>query len=201
MGVMKHLLTTLALILVTALQVVYGGIVCENLPQEVCALSVSSYGARCVLEKSISKDGTVLFECLSSDVIAEKINEWIETEECKNACGIERLAVGMSSDALREGQFTRKLCSPDCYYNCPNILDLYFNLAAGEGIYLPRLCEAQRSGDRRIISEVISESLSGIVTEEFAPAPAPSSSAPTPAPAPGSPSIPPPPPASPPCVG
>merc|ERR1711915_233474 len=171
MGVGKLLLTTLALISVTTPQVVYGRIVCENLPLEVCAFSVSSSGARCVLEKSILRDGNVQYECQSSDIIAEEINEGVETEECMNACGVERLAVGMSTDALADGHFTKKLCSPNCYNKCPNILDLYFNLAAGEGIYLPRLCEAHRSGDRRIISEVISESKSGIVAESFAQAP------------------------------
>eukprot|EP00253_Pinus_taeda_P033871 PITA_33871 len=175
MGVTKLLLTTLALILVTTLQVVYGSIVCENLPREVCALSVSSAGARCVLEKSTLSDGTVQFECQSSDVITEKINEWIETEECMKACGIERLAVGMSTDALGEGRFTRKLCSPDCYNNCPNVLDLYFNLAAGEGIYLPSLCDAHRSKDRRIIRQIISESNSNLVAESLVVAPAPAS--------------------------
>jgi hypothetical protein len=25
------------------------------------------------------------------------------------------------------------LCSPECVNNCPNIIDLYINLAAGEG--------------------------------------------------------------------
>ena len=71
----------------------------------------------------------------SSEVIAEKINEWIETEECMNACGVERMAVGMSTDALVDGRSARKLCSPNCYNKCPNILELYFNLAAGEGNY------------------------------------------------------------------
>jgi hypothetical protein len=63
------------------------------------------------------------------------MNELIETEECMNACGVERMTVGMSTDSLAERGFTNKLCSPRCYNNCPNIVDLYFNLAAGEGTY------------------------------------------------------------------
>jgi len=30
---------------------------------EVCAFSVSSSGERCVLEKSMSRDGNVMYEC------------------------------------------------------------------------------------------------------------------------------------------
>eukprot|EP01018_Ginkgo_biloba_P016565 Gb_38854 [translate_table: standard] len=78
--------------------------------------------------------------------------EWIESEECMEACGLERMSVGVSSDALLEPHFTDKLCSPQCQNNCPNIVDLYLNLAAGEGIYLPHLCEAHRTRSRRLIS-------------------------------------------------
>jgi len=149
---------------VLSLRGVYGVMVCEKLPMQVCAFSVASSRTRCVLEKSILRDGDVQYECQSSDVIAEEIGERIETEECIKACGVERMAVGMSSDALMEGGFTRKLCSPQCYNNCPNIVDLYFNLAAGEGIYLPSLCEAHRSENRRAMSQVIS-GFSSITTE------------------------------------
>jgi len=153
MAVARLLLTISALISVISLQVVYGGIVCEKLPVEVCAFSVSSSGARCVLEKSTLRDSNVLYECQTSEIIAENLNELIETEECMNACGVERMTVGMSTDSLAERGFTNKLCSTRCYNNCPNIVDLYFNLAAGEGVYLPRLCEAHRSGNRRMMSE------------------------------------------------
>lgn len=155
----RLLLTISALFSLISLQVVYGGLVCEKLPVEVCAFSVSSSGARCVLEKSISRDNNVQYECQTSEVVAENINELIETDECMNACGVERMTVGLSTDSLGERGFTNKLCSPRCYNNCPNIIDLYFNLAAGEGVYMPRLCEAHRSGDRRMISEVLSFAL------------------------------------------
>jgi len=72
----------------------------------------------------------------SSEVIAENMKELIETDECVNACGVERMTVGMSTDSLAESGFTKKLCLPRCYNNCPNIIDLYFNLAAGEGTLL-----------------------------------------------------------------
>lgn len=172
MAVARLLFTISALISIISLQVVYGGIVCEKLPVEVCAYSVSSFGARCVLEQSIFRDFTAQYECQTSEVISENVNELIETEECMNACGVKRMTVGISTDTLAERGFTKKLCSPQCYNNCPNIIDLYFNLAAGEGIYLPRLCEAHRSGDRRMMSEVLSESKSSITAESFAVAPA-----------------------------
>jgi len=156
MAVARLLLAISALISVICLQVVYGGIVCEKLPVEACAFSVSSSGARCVLEKSILRDGNVHYECQTSAIIVDSMNELIETEECMNACGVERMTVGMSTDSLAEGGFTKKLCAQRCYNNCPNIIDLYFNLAAGEGVYLPRLCEAHRSGDRRMMSEFVS---------------------------------------------
>ncbi|KAJ8465967.1 hypothetical protein OPV22_028519 [Ensete ventricosum] len=76
---------------------------------------------------------------------AEGFSDWVETEECVAACWLDRGTVGISSDALLEADFMRKLCSPDCYYHgCPNVLDLYFNLAAAEGAFLPSLCEARR---------------------------------------------------------
>lgn len=129
-------------------------ITCEELPVEVCAFSVSSYGNRCVLEKALLMDGrTMQFQCQSSVVMAEKLAGWIESEECINACGLERMAVGMSTDSLLEPQFSGKLCSSQCRDNCPNIVDLYVNLAAGEGISLASMCESQKSRSRKVLIE------------------------------------------------
>jgi len=153
MAVARLLLAISAFISVISRQFVYGGMVCEKLPLDICAFSVSSSGLRCVLENSISRDGHVQYECHTSEIIAENIKELIETDECMNACGVERMAVGMSTDSLVESGFTKKLCLPGCYNKCPNIIDLYFNLAAGEGVYLPHLCEAQTTGDRRMMRE------------------------------------------------
>lgn len=47
-----------------------------------------------------------------------------------------------SSSLLCNSCFTKKLCSPHCYQSCPNIVDLYLNLATGEGVFFPKLCEA-----------------------------------------------------------
>jgi len=111
-----------------------GGITCESLDSSTCAFSVSSSGTRCVLEKLVRRGGQVEFLCRTSEVDAEKnLMDRIETDECIEACGLDRNTVGISSDSLLDEHFTQKLCSPQCYKGCPNIIDLYFNLAAGEG--------------------------------------------------------------------
>lgn len=110
-----------------------GTLICENLPQELCAFSISSKGKRCLLENYAGANGKVGYQCRTSDVDVGRMSNYIEKEDCVKACGADRKAVGISSDSLMEPQFTAKLCSPNCFQNCPNIIDLYFNLAAGEG--------------------------------------------------------------------
>ncbi|KAF5471583.1 hypothetical protein F2P56_008363, partial [Juglans regia] len=131
-------------------------LVCENLPNNVCAFSISSSGKRCLLETSVACDhGKVEYQCKTSEVLVNGITEYIETDKCVEACGVERNTVGISSDALLDPKATAMLCSPDCYQMCPNIVDLYFNLAAGEGGYLPDLCEKQRANPHRSMSELL----------------------------------------------
>ena len=110
-------------------------IVCEELPLNVCAFAVGSSGKRCLLEilAGAAKDGGVEYQCRTSEWVVERMMEYIEIDQCVKACGVDRNSVGISSDSLMEPQFTANLCSQDCYQNCPNIVDLYFNLAAGEG--------------------------------------------------------------------
>jgi hypothetical protein len=69
----------------------------------------------------------------SSIIMAEKQEEWIESDECVKACGLERMSVGLSTDLLMDSHFTEMLCSSECLNNCPNLIDLYISLAAGEG--------------------------------------------------------------------
>jgi hypothetical protein len=69
----------------------------------------------------------------SSIILAENQEEWIESDECVRSCGLERISFGLSTDLLLDSQSTAMLCSPECVNNCPNIIDLYINLAAGEG--------------------------------------------------------------------
>ncbi|KAL4310204.1 hypothetical protein GQ457_01G018790 [Hibiscus cannabinus] len=157
-------------------------IICEDLPNDVCAFSIASSGKRCLVETAVGKDGKAEHQCRTSEVVVERMAEYIETDECVGACGADRNSIGISSDALLDSQFTAKLCSPACYQKCPNIVDLYFNLAAGEGVFLPDLCNAQRSNPRRSMVELIASSgaapgpVSSQVTASFtveAPAPAP----------------------------
>ncbi|PON90171.1 PAR [Trema orientale] len=135
-----------------------GEIVCEELPLDVCAFSIASSGKRCLLETSAgaAKDGGVEYQCRTSEVVVERMSEYIETDQCVKACGVDRSSVGISSDSLMEPQFTSMICSQDCYQNCPNIVDLYFNLAAGEGVFLPDLCEKQRYNPHRAMIELLS---------------------------------------------
>ncbi len=156
-----------------------GEIVCEELPKDVCAFSIASSGKRCLLETERAADGGVEYQCRTSEVVVERMAEYIETDQCVEACGVDRKFVGISSDALLEPQFTAKLCSPSCYKKCPNIVDLYFNLAAGEGVFLPDLCDKQRTNPRRAMVELVSSGAApGPVSDlsediQSAPAPAP----------------------------
>ncbi|KAH9309692.1 hypothetical protein KI387_037603, partial [Taxus chinensis] len=133
---------------------------CEKLPVEMCAFAVSSSGFRCVLEKKYSSaaanhEASVQYQCQSSGVIAETMIAWIESEECVEACGLQRMSVGMSTDDLSSySHFTSKLCSQKCQNRCPNVVDLYLNLAAGEGMYLPQLCEAHKTRARRMMYQI-----------------------------------------------
>ncbi|KAK4268677.1 hypothetical protein QN277_025294 [Acacia crassicarpa] len=157
-----------------------GEIVCEELPKEVCAFSIASSGKRCVLETERAADsGMVEYMCRTSEVVVENMSEYIERDECVKACGVDRRSVGISSDALLDPRFTAKLCASPCYNHCPNIVDLYFNLAAGEGVNLPDLCEKQKTNPRRAMVELMSSGAApGPVSDassdlQAAPAPSP----------------------------
>ncbi|XP_059647131.1 uncharacterized protein LOC132293608 [Cornus florida] len=151
------------------LQGTLGEIICENLPTDICSYSIASSGKRCLLENYATEDGKVEYQCRTSEVVVERMAEYIETDDCVSSCGVDRNSVGISSDALLDPQFTAKLCSPNCYQNCPNIIDLYYNLAAGEGVFLPDLCEKQRTNPRRAMIELLSSgATAGPVPAELA---------------------------------
>ncbi|KAL9409675.1 hypothetical protein AB3S75_047985 [Citrus x aurantiifolia] len=144
----------LALAIAFCVQATLGEVTCESLDQNACAFAVSASGKRCVLEKQVKRSGQETYTCKTSEIEAEKLNNWIETDQCIKSCGLDRKSLGISSDSLLESGFTQKLCSSPCYGSCPNIVDLYFNLAAGEGVFLTKLCEAQGKGARRRMSEI-----------------------------------------------
>ncbi|MCO5569889.1 hypothetical protein L7F22_023603 [Adiantum nelumboides] len=115
---------------------------CEDLPVETCAFAVSSTGTRCVLEMHVPKHGVSEYKCQTSSIMAEQPTELIESDNCIKSCGLQRVSVGFSTDALLENEFVRKLCLSDCRSSCPNINDLYTKLALGEGIHLDSMCDA-----------------------------------------------------------
>ncbi|RVW56611.1 hypothetical protein CK203_075145 [Vitis vinifera] len=134
------------------LQGALGELICEELPTDLCSFSIASSGKRCLLEKCASTDGTTELQCKTSEVVVDGMSAWIETEQCIHACGVDRNSIGISSDSLLDPQFTAQLCSLACYQNCPNIIDLYFNLASAEGGFLPDLC----ANPHRAMSELLS---------------------------------------------
>lgn len=70
------------------------------------------------------------YECESSNVIAKKSNELIETKYCMNLSGVYKLLVVMYITATIDGGLMRKLCSPYFYNRCPNI-EFSFNHVVG----------------------------------------------------------------------
>ncbi|KAL9404434.1 hypothetical protein Peur_001406 [Populus x canadensis] len=117
-----------------------GELICEQLPADLCAYSIATSGQRCLLENYEEKDGTFKYQCKTAEIFVDTVKEWIESDECVSSCGLHRETVGVSSDTLLQPQFLAKLCSDECYQACPNIVDLYSNMALGEGTYLSTLC-------------------------------------------------------------
>ncbi|KAL1558037.1 hypothetical protein AAHA92_08550 [Salvia divinorum] len=174
---MSRLIAFLAFALI--LEGAFGELVCEELPSGMCSFSIASSGRRCVLETLQTDDGDVELQCKTSEVIAMNVPPaYIETDECVSACGLERKSVGISSDSLLETRFTLKLCSPQCYYNCPSIVDLYQNLALAEGVFLADLCKFETTSSRRSVIQLQSSgaAASGPVSASGSPAYAPTSS-------------------------
>ncbi|CAN1853468.1 hypothetical protein LINPERHAP1_LOCUS41031, partial [Linum perenne] len=140
-------------------------IVCEDLSKDACAFAISSSGQRCLLETYAAMDGGGAEEmlCRTSEIMVERMAGHVESNDCVDACGVDRSSAGISSDLLLEHHFTAKLCSNECYANCPNIVDLYFNLAAGEGAYLPDICTVSRSNlHRSVIQLMMSSSFAAV---------------------------------------
>ncbi|KAL2242824.1 UNVERIFIED_CONTAM: hypothetical protein Sindi_0400400, partial [Sesamum indicum] len=124
-------------------------VICENLPTNLCSFAIASSGKRCVLENCKNAQEK---KCKTSEVVVEKLSGYIETDQCVNACGVCRESVGISSDAFLSSKFTAHLCSPACFHNCPNIVDLFVNLAAGEGVSLSTLCKNQEEIHRSMLA-------------------------------------------------
>ncbi|KAF8379496.1 hypothetical protein HHK36_028931 [Tetracentron sinense] len=128
-----------------SLSYITGGITCEKLPTDFCVFSVSSDGTRCMLERYMV-DTRVKYECRSSDALVEGMVDWEETDECIEACGLERKSVGISSDSLGTSIHPKALLTkllPFVPQHC---------------LYLPKLCQMQRSESRRGMVEIKSSS-------------------------------------------
>ncbi|KAK3135410.1 hypothetical protein QOZ80_5BG0418580 [Eleusine coracana subsp. coracana] len=135
-------LAIVLLALTIAVQTCRGAeLVCEALPPHACAFAVSATGKRCVLERT--PEG--LAQCQTSPLrVRGRLSgsAWVETDACVRACGVDRAALGLPAVAGEDRRLVRALCSPACRDGCPNIVDLYATLAAGEGVSLPALCDA-----------------------------------------------------------
>ncbi|KAK8926096.1 hypothetical protein KSP39_PZI018390 [Platanthera zijinensis] len=111
-----------------------GAVCCEELSPELCAFAISASGNRCVAERYRSKEERkTAYQCRASEVTVDGMEDWVESDRCVAACGANCRMVRISSDAFLIPGFMEKLCSPEFYGNCPNIIDLYYNHAAGEG--------------------------------------------------------------------
>ncbi|KAK4426297.1 hypothetical protein Salat_1398200 [Sesamum alatum] len=129
-----------------------GDVICENLPTNLCSFAIASSGKRCVVETCKNAQGKANYTCKTSEVLVEKLSGYIETDQCVNRCGLLRGSVGISSDAFLSSDFIAHLCTPACYQGCPNIVDLFSNLAASEGISLPTLCQNQMKNHRGMLA-------------------------------------------------
>ncbi|GER46666.1 PAR-1a protein [Striga asiatica] len=179
-------LLVIALALVFSIQGSLCEIQCENLSEDSCAFAVSSKGNRCVLEsRSFARRMGTLggeYTCRTSEIKASNMfTNYIESKECIAACGVDKRALGISSDSLLDRSFIDSFCSASCYEKCHNIVDLYFNLAAGEGVFLPMVCERHHSGARRGMmekayspsSESFEVALNDVLESSTVPAPSP----------------------------
>ncbi|CAL1402172.1 unnamed protein product [Linum trigynum] len=145
------MITLFALSSLLILNGAIGDLICEELPVELCAYSISDTGKRCVLENYLARKGMVKYQCKTSEVVMETMSGWIEAEACINDCGLDRNVVGISSDYLLSPNFVAKLCSQPCFSYCPNILDLYSNLAQAEGMNLHDICIRGNAVSRRAL--------------------------------------------------
>ncbi|CAL4893022.1 unnamed protein product [Urochloa decumbens] len=156
-------------------------VVCEQLAAGQCAFAVSSASRRCVLENTHCAGRPTAYECRTSGVAVEdaRLAGTVESDRCVRACGVDRATVGISSDSLLDPRVAGAVCSPACLQGCPNIVDLYANLAAGEGVAFSELCEIHRGNPRRAMAQLQSSGEAhGAPTTGRLGAPAPSPTAP-----------------------
>ncbi|KAL0337801.1 UNVERIFIED_CONTAM: hypothetical protein Scaly_2055200 [Sesamum calycinum] len=113
-----------------------GDLICETLPRHLYSFAIASSEKRCILDASQSECGNIDYKCKTSNVMVEKLAGHIENDQCMNACGTDRLFTeGLSPEGSLPSNFTTSICSAACYdINCPGVVDLFSNIAAGEAL-------------------------------------------------------------------
>ncbi|KAB8481991.1 hypothetical protein FH972_025350 [Carpinus fangiana] len=96
-------LALLALALALCVQGTLGGIACENLDQDTCAFAVASTGKRCVLEKHVKRSGEEAYTCRTSEIVADKLKDLVETDQCIKACVFLPKLCEAQEENLRRG--------------------------------------------------------------------------------------------------
>ncbi|MCO5582175.1 hypothetical protein L7F22_036065 [Adiantum nelumboides] len=129
-------------------------VLCEELPVEWCAYSISSLGARCVLvEGEKGGDDTMEYNCQTSSMETKVKGGWIEAEECMEACGLTRMTLG-----LHPSNTPDLLCSSRCSRTCPHLHYLLNPLSADQGSSIADLCLCLNNPHHRFIQEAPSPS-------------------------------------------
>ncbi|CAM6100472.1 unnamed protein product [Calypogeia fissa] len=95
---------------------------------------------------NLSIDGSSSCATQTSNVKAgdKGLVEYIESNECVEACRVDRMTIGFSTDELTSNSFIKKLCSRACRNTCVNLIDIYSNIIVGEGLTLSEFCGEQR---------------------------------------------------------
>ncbi|WMV51921.1 hypothetical protein MTR67_045306 [Solanum verrucosum] len=115
------------------------------------------------------KDSSILFFASALLLQGALGDEDLSTNVCAFAISTSGKRCLLENSAGRNGKVEYQFCSPACNKNCDNIVDLYFHLAAGEGVFLPELCKKQKNGPHRTMIELSSNG----AADEDAAAPAP----------------------------
>ena len=74
-----------------------------------------------------------LISLQTSKIVTDSFHSWIEDNKCIQACGLNRMSVGLSSDFLGEHELQRSICGNSCLEECLNVVEIFTNLASGEG--------------------------------------------------------------------
>ncbi|KAL0344496.1 UNVERIFIED_CONTAM: hypothetical protein Sradi_4280900 [Sesamum radiatum] len=122
-------------------------VVCEDLPQNLCTFAIAA--SRCVLENYKSEEGSVDYTCKTSEVVVERLAGYIETDECVNACGVDRNSFFFLVIAFYYSSTEYALLAPADW-------NLYFYNKMQE--YFCQHCEKHKTSPHRAMLELLSSS-------------------------------------------